>query len=283
MHPDEPRDIDDDTRDEFPGSLPIYDPDTLDEDEDVDDELDDSPRAILITGASGNIGRKLREAWAGVYDLVCLDVAPGDDLEVIAADLAELEDEWITHFHGVDTVIHLAANPNEFASWEEIEQPNLDALCNVFHAAALAGVERLIFASSNHAMGEYEKRSETPITADLPPLPDGPYGAAKLMGERLGRSLARAFDITFIALRLGWIQTGENRPETLPHEWARAMWLSNGDLVRLFECAVEAELDDRDFLVANGMSDNTGMRWDLTEAREWLGYEPEDDAYAGEA
>ena len=110
----------------------------------------------MITGACGNIGRKLRKAWADVYDLVLIDqAADDDDSEVIVADLAILDEEWITHFHGVDTVVHLAANPNESAPWEELIGPNLDALANVFHAAALAGVERIIFASSNHVMGDY--------------------------------------------------------------------------------------------------------------------------------
>ena len=121
-----------------------------------------------------------------------------------------------------------------------------------------------------------------PITVDLSPKPDGPYGAAKLMGERLGRSLSRAFDITFVALRLGWIQPGANLPETLPDEWARAMWLSNRDLGRLFEAAVEAELPDRDFVVVNGMSNNRGTRWDLDATAELLDFDPEDDAYTEE-
>ena len=131
-------------------------------------------------------------------------------------------------------------------------------------------------------MGGYRELGDMPITVDLPPRPDGPYGAGKLMGERLGRSLAAAFDITFIALRLGWVQPGANRPETLPDDWARSLWLSNGDLVRLFDCAVEADLGDRLFVVVNGMSNNQGTRWDLTEAAERLGYSPEDDAYAEE-
>ncbi len=59
-----------------------------------------------------------------------------------------------------------------------------------------------------------------PITVDMKPMPDGPYAVTKLVGERLGQSLARAFDLTFIAFRLGWIQEGKNRPETLPHDWA---------------------------------------------------------------
>jgi hypothetical protein len=111
-------------------------------------------------------------------------------------------------------------------------------------------------------------------------MPDGPYAVTKLVGERIGRSLGRAFDMTFIALRLGHIQEGPNRHETLPDLWARQMWLSNADLVRLFDCAVEAEIDDRSYVVVNGMSRNHGMRWDLSEAAELLGFLPEDDAFA---
>lgn len=267
-------------------SLVDFDDDLEDEIEDEDDEdydEEDGVRLVLITGASGNLGQKLRAAWKDVYDLVLIDrVANSDDTGVVVADLGEMDESWTTHFHGVDTVIHLAAEPSEFSTWEELEKPNLDALCNVFNAAALAGVERLIFASSNHVMGHYRELGDMPITVDLPPKPDSPYGATKLMGERLGRSLGRAFDITFIALRLGWIQEGENRPDTLPDDWARAMWLSNRDLIRLFDSAVEGELDDRLFVVANGMSNNSGMRWDISKSAELLGFYPEDDAYAEE-
>ena len=58
------------------------------------------------------------------------------------------------------------------------------------------------------------------------------------------------------------------------------MWLSNADLVRLFDCAVEAEIEDRSFVLVNGMSRNHGMRWDLSEAAELLGFLPVDDAFA---
>jgi nucleoside-diphosphate-sugar epimerase len=259
--------------------LTIVEPDPEEESE---EELEDEPRTVLITGACGNLGAKLRAAWSDLYDLVLLDIAaPAHDSDVIKVDLGELDDEWITYFHGVDTVIHLAGNPNDLANWEELERPNLDVLANVVHAAALAGVERFIFASSNHVMGGY-RTLDMRITPDLPPRPDGPYGATKLMGERLGRSLARAFDMTFIALRLGWIQPGPNRPESLPDDWARAMWLSNRDMVRLFEAAVEAELDDRQFVVVNGMSNNRGSRWDLDATAELLDFDPEDDAYTEE-
>jgi hypothetical protein len=317
MHPDRPSNPDDPERDgegpegeapeslpgagriEFGSELPIVnlnedgayedDEDFVDDEDFEDDEdevydedlIESEPRSVLITGACGNLGRKLRSAWTDVYDMVLIDgQAPDDDSDVIAADLSVLDEDWMTHFHGVDTVVHLADDSSEAAPWDELIGPNLDTLFNVLHAAALAGVDRIVFASSNHVMGGYQHYRDDLIAVDLPPLPDGPYGVTKLVGERVGRSLAKSFDLTFIALRLGWNQPGGNRPETLPHDWARKTWLSNGDLVRLFDCAVEAEIEDRSFVVANGMSRNHGMRWDLSEAAEILGFMPEDDAFA---
>src|SRR5258707_2901258 len=102
----------------------------------------------------------------------------------------------------------------------------------------------------------------------------------RCVGERLGESLALAFDLTFIALRIGCAQEGSNRSESLPDDWSRKMWLSNHDLVQLFDSAVEAEIEDRSFVVVNGVSRNHGTRWDLSDAAEILGYLPEDDALA---
>lgn len=236
--------------------------------------------AVVVTGACGNIGRKLCAAWAGLYDLIRVDRAPGpDDADVVAADLADWDDHWPALFEGADVVVHLAANGDPDATWEEVVRPNLDATAHVLHAAALAGVQRVVFASSNHAMGGYRDRGDGPIGEDLPPLPDGPYGASKLVGERLGRAAAAAFELEFIAVRIGWVQTGENRRGTLPDAWSRGYWLSDGDLVRLFTRAVEAELPDADFLVVNGTSANRGTRWSRDRARSALGFEAEDDAW----
>lgn len=261
---------------DFP-QLPVVDPEG-----DPEGEAD-APRTVLITGASGNIGRKLRRAWRDVYELILLDRAPdASDPDVVAADLAEWDESWVELFDEADAVVHLAANPSEHAEWADLVGPNLDALANVFLAAAGAGVERLIFASSNHATGGYIDRPGTPITPAMSPLPDSPYGAAKLWGERLGISLARSHGLGFVALRLGWVQRDENRPGTLPDEWSRQLWLSNADAIRLFTRAVEAPLGPGSAVVVNGMSRNRGMRWTLEEAQAALGYVPEDDAFAGE-
>ena len=252
----------------------------LDELEEFEDGLGESTRTILITGAHGNIARKLRDAWQDIYDLVLIDaVADENDPEVIQADLSQWDQNWVDIFADVDTVIHLAGNRDEFSAWHELADPNIDAFANVLNAAVLNEVERFIFASSNHVMGGYRDIEELPITVDLPPKPDSPYGGTKLMGERLGKAAAEAFGITFLALRIGWIQDGLNLPDTLPDEWARMMWLSNDDMVQLFECAVESDLGDDHFLIFNGMSNNNGMRWDLGPTSERLDYQPEDDAY----
>ena len=268
-------DEDDDDYDDFDAESEV--------DEALDLDVDSEPRIVLITGACGDIGRKLRAAWEDVYDLILLDENPGeDDDEVFKADLSVFDEDWITHFHGVDTVVHLAGCGDETRPLDDLIGPNLDAMANVFNAAALAGVDRLIFASSNHVMGEYQERGDEPITVDLPPRPDGLYGVFKLVGERLGQSIARTFDLVFIAIRLGWVQEARNRPETISDDWGKKLWLSNRDLVQLFDAAVEAEIEDRSFVVVNGVSRNHGTRWDLTGAAEILGYLPEDDAYATE-
>lgn len=251
---------------ELPG-LPILDP---------DDEPADDVRTVLITGAAGNLGRKLRAAWADRYEIIAIDAKPDpDDPDLIVADLAEWDADWVDLLDETDVVVHLAANPSEHAPWEELYRPNMDALANVLLAAATAGVERCIFASSNHAMGGYRPASG-PITEDLPPIPGNPYGGTKLMGERLGRSVAAAFGITFIGLRIGWCQRGENRPETLPDDWSRSIWLSDRDFVQLLTRAVEAELDPGSFAVVNGTSRNAGTRWSPDAAERLLGYVPED-------
>ncbi len=188
----------------------------------------------------------------------------------------------MTLFHGVDTVVHLAANPSEFATWEELVGPNIDAAANVFHAAALAGVERIIFASSNHAMGGYRDLGDIVLTVDAPPRPGNAYGGGQADGRAAGQEPLRRLRpvLRRPPARLG---PGRREPaDTLPDEWAKGLWLSDGDLVRLFDRAVEADLGDRSFVVVNGMSKNHGTRWDLADSFETIGFTPEDDAFADE-
>jgi uronate dehydrogenase len=247
---------------------------------------------VLITGAAGNLGGKLRRHLEARYPLRLLDLDPRGDSAVTAADLSRLEERWLRMFDGADVVVHLAADPTAHQAWPNLVAPNLGGLINVFLTAARAGVKRVVYASSNHVMGGYKDRPEPHrLTTDLPPLPgarymvrgeardSSAYGSAKLFGEWLGKSLSAAHGLSVIAVRIGWVLPGDNRPQDIPPErdlWFRLMWLSNRDYCQLMEKCVTAEPTLR-FAVVNGMSANTGMRWDIDHTRRTVGYEPQDD------
>jgi len=249
-------------------------------------------QTVLITGAAGNLGAKLRHHLEGRYVLRLLDRAPGSDPAIVAADLAQWEPRWADLFHGVETVVHLAADPTASQTWSNVIGPNIDGVVHVFQACVRAGVRRVVFASSNHVMGGYKEDAAYPLlTTDLPPRPgtrytfrgevldSTAYGAAKLFGERLGRCYAEVHGLSVLAVRIGALRPGENRAADFPtdrEEWFRLMWISNRDFCRLMERCLLADVSPR-FVILHGMSANTGMRWDLESTRRLVGYEPQDD------
>lgn len=249
-------------------------------------------KTVLITGAAGNLGAKLRRHLEGRYVLRLLDVDPRGDAAITRADLGRWERSWGDLFQGVDVVVHLAADPLAQQTWPNLIGPNVDAVVNVFQAAVQRRVGRVVLASSNHVMGGYKDDPEPArLTTDLPPRPgtryevDGeqrdstPYGSTKLFGERMGKCCAEAQGLSVIAVRLGWVRPGDNRPQDVPRQrgpWFRLMWLSNRDYCQLMERCIVAALAVP-FVVVNGMSANTGMRWDIDHTRVVLGYEPRDD------
>jgi nucleoside-diphosphate-sugar epimerase len=251
-------------------------------------------RRVLITGAAGNLGGKLRRHLESSCELILLDRDPRGDAAIEAADLSRWG-AWAGRFAGIDSVFHLAADPTAQIEWPDVVAPNMDAVCHVFGAAVVHQVRRVVFASSNHVMGGYQHLPEPRwLTHETPPLPgtryvaggeprdSTPYASAKLFAERLGKCLAESHGIEFIAARLGWIKPGDNPASGIAPErgeWFRLMWLSNRDYCHLMERCLVADMPGR-FLIVNGMSDNAGMRWDLTSARA-LGYAPRDDVSRG--
>jgi len=230
-------------------------------------------KIVLITGATGSIGTKLRTHFAG-HDirlrLLCLN--PKNDRDVVTADLSHYDEAWAAQFESVDVVIHLAGDPYATASWESAQRNNIDLTLNVFRAAQHHHAKRIVFASSNWVMAGYRLGTEL-LTTQLEPRPINPYGCGKLLCERVGRQLTQQTDISFIALRIGCCQHIEgNQPG--PHIenglWGQQMWLSDRDLCHGVEHAVLAE--DVPFAVLNLMSDNPGMRWDIEETRRVIGY-----------
>jgi NAD+ dependent glucose-6-phosphate dehydrogenase len=233
-------------------------------------------RTIMITGAAGNIGAKLAAHFKATkaYDLRLLDQKAGEGIK--AADLSVWDETWPKPFEGVDTVIHLAGEPSGKASWARVHKANIVATRHVLRAAREAKIRRVVFASTNQVMLGYRFRPENPVTTDLPPLPLSPYGVSKLFGEELGRGFAEETGISFIALRIGYFQRGENLPG--PHMniglWGQQMWLSNRDMMQAAERSIEAE--NVPLAIVNLVSNNPGMRWDIEHTRKVIGYVPED-------
>lgn len=234
---------------------------------------------VLVTGAAGTVGSSLRSRLARTgRTLRLLDVStqpkpqPGESVELVTAsvtDMAAMEQACA----GVDAIVHLAALASE-RPWEEILERNIHGTYTVFDAARRQGVPRVVFASSNHAVGFHERAGEEAPDYVFP-APDTYYGVAKATGEALGALYHHRYGLDVVCLRIG---TWADRPTTLR---GLATWLSPDDGGRLVEAALTAPSPG--FRVAWGVSANTRRWWSLDEARA-LGYEPRDDAesYAAE-
>jgi uronate dehydrogenase len=262
-------------------------------------------KRVLITGAAGRIGQSLAARLADRYELRLLyhrtipdqhaeaaarargsgapvrvppDAAVRDGLadgrtELFVADAQDL-DAMQSACAGVDAVVHLAGDPRVPAPWESILANNIVGLRNTYEAARLAGVRKVVFASSNHATGVYEQRGVY-TTPDMPVRPDSYYGVSKAFGEALGAHFSDQFGMSIICLRIGSFQ---ERPRNERH---LATWLSERDAAQLVWRSIEANVP---FAIVYAISGNTRAYWDISSARALLGYAPEDDGetYAAE-
>jgi len=228
---------------------------------------------LVITGTRGNLGGKLAAALRPSYALRCLDLLGGDDC--IAADLGAFDDSWTRHFAGAQTVLHFAGEPRPTASWALAHRANIVATANVLRASRIHAVRRVIFASTNQIMAGY-RYADASVTTNMPPTPLNPYAVSKLYCEEAGRAFAAETGISFIAFRIGNIQPGENipRPSMGIGLWGQQMWLSNRDFVGGVRAAILAP--DVPFAILNLVSNNPGMRWDMTETHRVLGFSPAD-------
>lgn len=229
-------------------------------------------KRVLITGAAGKIGGSLAEQLQGRYDLrlhyhrTIPDARPA--AEYIVADIADY-DAIAPALEGMDAVVHMAADPSTRATWESVRDGNIIGTYNLFEAARRAGVRKIVFASTNHVMGMYDRDQQWPVYASQPVRPDSLYGVSKAFGEALGRYYSDQYGLSVICLRIGWFL-----PE--PHnEIAQWMWLSPRDGAQVTWRAIESDLM---FGIFYAISANSGRHWDITDTMEKLGYRPEDDA-----
>lgn len=225
---------------------------------------------ILMTGASGGIGTRLRTLLPSVYpELVLSDLAVPQNLrpdeafrQADLADLAAVE----SICDGVDAILHFGGFSVE-GPWDTILQANIIGCYNLFEAARRKGVKRIVFASSNHAVGFYPRHAKIP--PDVTVRPDSRYGVSKAFGEALGALYADKYGLAVTCLRIG------NFGDAPLDQRRLAIWLKPEDLVQL--CRIGVEHPDIHFEVLYGASYNARAWWDNSRAYD-LGYRPSGEA-----
>lgn len=227
---------------------------------------DASPRRIVLTGAAGGVGTMIRPLLGSLYPgLVLSDrVAPANLLPAerfVPADLTR-PSEVAALVAGADGVIHLGGHSVE-GPWEKILQANIIGCYNLFEAARQARVRRLIFASSNHAIGFYPRKRR--IGPDVTVRPDSRYGVSKAFGEALAALYSDKHGIGVTCLRIGNVGS---RPLDVRR---LSIWISPEDLVQLIRIGLEHP--DIRFEILYGVSDNAASWWDNARAYA-LGYRP---------
>jgi NAD+ dependent glucose-6-phosphate dehydrogenase len=264
-----------------------------------------SVKNVLITGVYGLIGGEVyldlmaQPEQYQPYGLARRRLPSGRssadrDLDIpderfTLSDLSDL-DTLVGAFQGIDVVVHMAADPRGDAPWESILASNIIGARNVFEAARLAGVTRVVYASSNMvawgyladepyrsvAEGRYDDITPEdiiPVTHEWPPRPVGYYSASKVWGEGIGRVYTETHGLSVICLRIGWVND-EDYPHT--YSWARAGWCSKRDVVQLVRRSIDAPPELR-FDVFYGLSESRWNWQDIEHAKDVLGYAPQDD------
>jgi len=231
-------------------------------------------KTILITGAAGDVGTHLRRELAGKYSLRLSDLRPlkpAAGEKFARADISKIADV-LRITRGVDAIVHLGGYSVE-GPWEGILSANIVGCYNVFEAARRNGVKRILFATSNHAVGFYP-RSQT-IDHRVAIKPDGRYGVSKAFGEAMASLYADKYGMQVFLMRIGNVNPAPIDKRRL------SIWLSPRDLAQLVSIGIEHP--DIRCEVVYGVSRNARSWYDNANAYR-LGYRPLDDseAYAPE-
>ena len=183
----------------------------------------------------------------------------------MAADLADLAQvEKIVA--GIDGIVHLGGFSIE-GPWETIHKSNIVGCYNLFEAAYRANVKRVVFASSNHAVGFYPR--DKTIGVNVTVRPDSRYGVSKAFGEALGALYADKHGLRVTCIRIG------NFGDVPLDKRRLSIWLKPEDLVQLIRIGLEHR--DIHFEIFYGASDNEAAWWDNSNAKRF-GYKPQGKA-----
>ncbi|WP_157271011.1 NAD-dependent epimerase/dehydratase family protein [Azohydromonas aeria] len=225
---------------------------------------------LLLTGAAGGLGRELRTRLKRYCDVLRLsDVAPlgeaADGEELMPAPLQDAAAVRAL-LEGVDAVVHLGGVSTE-QPWQPILEANIIGTYNLYEAARLNGVRRVLFASSNHVTGFY--RQNEVIGTDAPARPDGVYGLSKAFGEDVAQLYFDRYGIETACVRIG-----SSFPEPRDRRML-ATWMSYDDLERLVMAVLTTPV--LGCSVIYGVSDNRTRFYDNSGAAH-IGYRPQDSS-----
>jgi nucleoside-diphosphate-sugar epimerase len=243
---------------------------------------------VLVTGASGLIGSVLWERLAAAHTLTGIDLRRDRARGIERGDVRRPR-SISSAFQDVDAVVDLATGAAVNLPWSEVEK-DIAGRVNVLEAARAHGIQRYVFASSNHVTGLYELDQpyasivsgvydgldpvKIPlITPDAPIRADSPYGIGKGFAEIASRHYAERYEMSCLCLRIGTVRR-DDRPREPRHY---ATLLTHADLAHLVDCALRAPLELRHGIYY-GVSANTWRFWDIANARDELSFEPHDDA-----
>ena len=247
---------------------------------------------VALTGAAGNVGRELVDAF-GDHDVVPFTHSETGDIDGELLDVTD-PDDVRAKLDTFDAVVHLAGASSPEAEWETVAETNVEGTKHVLDAAVENSIDRVVLASSNHAVGAYNAANDDPETTtltdsrpvrgDAPAAPDSFYGVSKAACEALTKYYAERHGLEVVNLRIGWYmseadlreQTGDD-VDPGKDRFARATWLSPRDCRAVHRRAATADLPETPVTV-NAVSRNDRRYFTLTETMQALGYRPRDNA-----
>ena len=241
---------------------------------------------VLITGASGLIGRLTIAGLSDKYEFSALNRRPVAGIPCLQADINDAA-AIKPAFVGMDMVLHLSANTTDVFDWADTMATTMMGTLNVYQAAQEAGVKRVVFMSSGSTMcghewddskpygklagGEYDQVT-TPwplLDQTDPPRPDSPYAVGKLFGEQAGRWFADHYGLSVLCIRLGAV-LDTDRPKLLRHFPG---YLAQADAVQMIDKCLSAPMTLQ-YDIFDAISENQ-YRWrDTNHAKEVLGWQP---------
>ena len=233
---------------------------------------------ILITGPGGRVGSQIVPLLREQFALRLLDASPlksidlrGDD-EFVLSDIRNL-DALREACEGVKALLHLAAISDEADFHSKLLPVNLAGVFNAFEAARLAGVKKVIFPSTGQTVLNYGRGQW--VTTEMPVRPSTVYACTKVFGEALARYYSDIHGLSMICIRLCYFRAYDDPLLRIPGHDVQREWCSPRDLTQLIVKSIQTEVK---FAIFFGLSNNSGRFWDIRNAQELIGYEPQDNA-----